>query len=228
MLEKKSIVAIVPARGGSKGILRKNLRQINGRSLLAHTIATAKQSQWIDKIIVSSEDQEIIQAAQQAGAEVPFTRPIELAADETPGTQPILHALSQLPFYDYVIVLQTTSPLRNAKDIDECLNFIVAKQAPACVSVCQADISPHWMFKLNAQHQLKQLLADDIPMRRQDLPPTFYLNGAIYAAQTDWFLKNKSFLTAETIAYIMPRARSIDVDTEYDLRLAEWMLADAC
>ena len=224
MLADKTILAIIPARGGSKGIKRKNLRMIKDNSLLAHTIRIAKKSRWIDRLIVSTEDDEIMQHAKEAGAEVPFVRPIELAQDETTGVEPILHALTHLPNYDYVIVLQPTSPLRNASDIDECLNFIITKNAPACVSICQSDIHPQWMFAIDSQQQLQKISSAEMPMRRQDLPLVYHLNGAIYVAKTPWLLQTKTFITNETLAYVMPKERSIDIDNELDLKIAELVM----
>jgi len=221
MLNNKTILAIIPARGGSKGVFRKNLRLLNGKSLLSIAVETAKQSNMIDRVIVSSDDQEIIEAAQQAGAEVPFVRPKELARDETPGNQPVLHALKQLPHYDYIVVLQATSPLRHVDDVDTCLKFLIEKDGPACVSVTESEISPYWTFKMNHNNELAQLISEEIPLRRQDLPMTYYLNGAIYAAKTKWFIENQGFISPQTLAYVMPRERSIDIDTEFDLELAE-------
>lgn len=224
MYRNKSVLALIPARGGSKGIPRKNLRIVKGKSLLAHTIDVAKQSQWIDRIVVSSEDQEIIVAARRAGADVPFVRPHALAQDETPGVEPVVHALKHLPHYDYVILLQVTSPLRTVHDIDGSIERCILQRAPACVSVTKANCHPHWMFSMNEAQQLKPLLTATMPTRRQDLPETFILNGAIYVAETDWFLVHKSFLSAATIAYVMPEERSLDIDTEMDFKLFEMQL----
>lgn len=220
MLNEKSILAIIPARGGSKGVPGKNLRVVNGKSLLAHTIATAQLSTLIDRIIVSSEDDQILAAAHEARAEVPFVRPQALAADDTPSVDVIIHALKELPHYDYVVILQVTSPLRKVEDIDQCLQLCQQKGAPACVSVTQAAESPYWMFNINEQHALSPLLAkQSIPTQRQACPTTYVLNGAVFAAHSDWFMQKKTFITPETIAYIMPKERSLDIDTEFDFDL---------
>lgn len=224
MINNKSILAIIPARGGSKGVRRKNLRMVQGKSLLAHTIEIAKQSKYIDKLIVSSEDDEIIQAAEAAGAEVPFVRPEELASDKASGVATILHALSMLPYYDYVIVLQVTSPLRQAVDIDDCLRYCLQHKAAACVSVCETTESPYWMFRMNSDKMLDSIMTTDIPMQRQDLPVTYIINGAIYIAMSDWLQTNKSFLSAKTIGYVMPVERSLDIDTELDFTILKYYL----
>lgn len=224
MLESKRIIAIIPARGGSKGVPRKNLRKVNGKSLLSLTIETAKLSEYIDRIVVSSEDQEIITEARQIGADVPFVRPSNLAQDDTPGIEPILHGLESLPGYDYVIVLQVTSPLRTVNDIDHALQFCLKNQAKACVSVTETETHPYWTFSLRGDHTLHPLLDGEIPHRRQDLPPIYSLNGCIYIAEVDWLKRSKTFLSRETIGYIMPNERSLDMDTELDFIYLETYL----
>lgn len=223
MIKNYRIIAIIPARGGSKGVPRKNLRLFRGKSLLAHTIETTKRSAYIDRVVVSSEDAEIITEAKRAGANVPFVRPTALAQDHTPGIDPILHALGQLESYDYVVLLQTTSPLRTTTDIDTCIEYCITQQAPACVSVAKADKHPYWMVTLGEDQKLQKLYQGDIPSRRQDLPDVYALNGAIYIARTDWLLHNRSFLTDQTIGYVMPKERSLDIDIEFDLVLLEAM-----
>ncbi|MEH2097772.1 acylneuraminate cytidylyltransferase family protein, partial [Nostoc sp.] len=121
MIHGKKVLAIIPARGGSKAVPRKNIREIGGKPLIAWTIEEAKKSQYIDRLILSSEDDEIISIAQKWGCEIAFKRPVELAQDDTPGIAPVLHALNQLPIYDYVVLLQPTSPLRQVIDIDGCI-----------------------------------------------------------------------------------------------------------
>lgn len=121
------ILAIIPARGGSKGVPRKNIRDLAGKPLIAWTIEEAKKSKYITRLILSSEDEEIIEAAKKYGCEVPFVRPIELAQDNTPGIEPVLHAIEKCPGYDYVLLLQPTSPLRTVEDIDGCIEFLLNK-----------------------------------------------------------------------------------------------------
>jgi len=222
----KSILAIIPARGGSKGVPRKNIRMLAGRALLAWTVTEAKKSRYIDRLILSSEDREIISVALALGCEVPFVRPAELAQDDTPGIEPVLHALQALPErYDYVVLLQPTSPLRLVEDIDGCIAMCIEKDASACVSVTEPANNPYWMYRLSPEGVLRPLFAqDEIPARRQDLPPVYALNGAVYVARCDWLLKKRTFLSDETTAFIMPPGRSLDVDTEMDLQLCECLL----
>ncbi|CAN1212231.1 N-acylneuraminate cytidylyltransferase [Tumidithrix helvetica PCC 7403] len=233
MISGKTVLAIIPARGGSKGVPRKNIRNIAGKPLIAWTIAAAQRSKYIDRLILSSEDEEIIQIAQAWGCELPFRRPAELAQDCTPSILPIIYTLEQLAqgmppkHYDYVVLLQPTSPLRNVTDIDSCLEKCVNQQSNACVSVTKAEQNPYWMYMVDADSRMRSLMqsADVIP-RRQDLPTVYALNGAIYVAKCEWLLQTKSFLTEETIAYLMPQERSLDIDTEIDLAILEIMLQD--
>lgn len=225
MFNGLSVLGVIPARGGSKGVRRKNLRTVAGKPLIAWTIEEAKKSKYIDRLILSSEDEEIINVAKSWGCEVPFVRPQELAQDETPGIEPVLHALRLLPAYDYIVLLQPTSPLRSVEDIDGCIKQCLEYRANACVSVTEPDKNPYWMYTLDADGKMVPLIdLKDFPVRRQDLPKVYALNGAVYVARCDWLLETRSFLTRETIAYPMPTERSIDVDTEFDLILAEAML----
>jgi N-acylneuraminate cytidylyltransferase len=221
MIQGNSILAIIPARGGSKGVRRKNLREIAGKPLIAWAIEAGRKSQYIDRLILSSDDPEIISMARSWSCEVPFVRPAELARDEAPGIDPVLHALSALPeSYDYIVLLQPTSPFRLAEAIDGCLETCLRHHAPACVTVTEVDQSPFWMYRLDASRHLAPLIDQkSIPDRRQDLPKVYVLNGAVYVAQTAWLQQQQTFLTAETVAHIMPRERSLDVDTELDLKI---------
>jgi N-acylneuraminate cytidylyltransferase len=218
MINGKRILAIIPARGGSKTIPRKNIKILAGKPLLAWTIEEAHQSKYIDRLILSSEDAEIIEVAQAWGCEVPFVRPVELARDDTPGIAPILHAIRAIEEqYDYVILLQPTSPLRIVNDIDGCISYCVQESAPACVSVCSTEASPYWMFTLNENNKLTPLMSTEKLIElRQELPSVYKLNGAVYIAKIDYLLKTKQFITEETIAYVMPDVRSWDIDKETD------------
>lgn len=227
MIQSDSVLAIVPARGGSKGASRKNLRPLGGRPLVAWTIAAARSSKYIDRLILSSEDAEIIQTAKDWGCDVPFVRPQELAADDTPGIAPVLHALRALPGFGLVVLLQPTSPFRSTQDVDACIEACALGAAPACVSVTESEHSPYWTYKLDADRRLKPIISEvGLPSRRQDLPSTYVLNGAVYVARTDWLLRIGEFITEETTGYVMPALRSLDIDTELDLRIAEFMFKE--
>ena len=227
MINGKAVLAIIPARGGSKGLRGKNILEVCEKPLIAWTIEEAKKAKYIDRLIVSSEDEKIISVAKAWGCEVPFVRPAELAEDETPGIEPVLHAIEALPEkYDYVVLLQPTSPLRKVEDIDGGIEFCVAENAPACVSVTEPDKSPYWMYTIDNEGRLQPLMAKDkvITTFRQALPKVYALNGALYVGEVEWLLKNRSFLTGETIAFVMPKMRALDIDTEYDTMLLEFLI----
>ncbi|MEW6055178.1 MAG: acylneuraminate cytidylyltransferase family protein [Bdellovibrionota bacterium] len=226
MIQGKKVLAVICARGGSKGIPRKNIRALGGKPLIVWSIEEAKKSRFIDRLVLSSDDQEIIQVAEKFGCEAPFVRPAELAGDEVSGVDPVLHALKELPGYDYVVLLQPTSPFRTAQDIDGCIELCLEKSSPSCVSIAEAEQSPYWMFSLNEGLCLSPLFdLKSMPTRRQEAKTVYSLNGAVYVAKTDWLLKTRGFLTAETSGYLMPKERSLDLDDELDWDVAQALLA---
>jgi N-acylneuraminate cytidylyltransferase len=222
-----SVLAVIPARGGSKGVRRKNIAPLAGRPLLAWTIDAAHRSKYIDRTVLSSEDESIIRAARLHGCEVPFVRPAELAQDDTPGIEPVMHALRELPGYDIVVLLQPTSPLRDAADVDGCLDRLVSREAAAIVSVRDAVEHPFWTYRIDADGALEPYVRQlgTPAARRQDLPRAFVLNGAIYAAWVASLNETRTFLGPSTIAFQMPPERSIDIDTSDDFAAAEAALA---
>lgn len=214
MIEGLSVLALITARGGSKGLPGKNIRPVHGRPLIQFTIDAARRSAAVDRVVLSSDDDAIMQAARDGGCEVPFRRPPQLAGDEAKSIDVVLHALDALPPLDLVVLLQPTSPQRSADDIDAACKLLVERNAPACVSVTLAEQSPYWMYWLDDSQRLQALLpSPPHASRRQDLPPVYVLNGALYVARCDWLRRSGSFVTAETVAYPMPRERSIDIDT---------------
>lgn len=217
-------LALIPARGGSKGIPRKNINMIAGKPLIAWTIEAALASTLLDGVVVSTDNAEIAEVALRYGAQVPFLRPAELARDETPGVEPVLHALQQLPDYDAVLLLQPTSPLRSSADIDACLALAREREAVSVVSVSEPDAHPDWMYRMTATQQLEKLLASQSHTRRQDLLTVLTLNGALYFANADWLRRSRTLLAEETLAYVMPADRSVDIDTPLDWKFAELLL----
>jgi CMP-N,N'-diacetyllegionaminic acid synthase len=225
MINGKKILAIIPARGGSKGIPKKNIKPLKGKPLIAWTIEEAKKSKLLDKIIVSTDDEEIMNVAKKWGAEVPFLRPSELAQDDTPGIAPVLHTLEYFSDYEYVVVLQPTSPLRLAEDIDEAIYLCEKNKSNFCVSVTESKVIPDWMFRINNRGMLEPLNGDrEIPYQRQKAKKTYVLNGAVYVGRKEALITTRSFLTPETIPYIMPGNRSIDIDDINDFEYCEYML----
>lgn len=219
MIGKQSVLAIVPARGGSKGLPGKNILAVGGKPLLKWTVDAARQSRYIDRLVLSSDDDAIIEVARACGCEVPFRRAPELSGDRASSIDVVLDALERLPGYDVVLLLQPTSPLRSGADIDGVLELMEHSAAPACVSVRPAEEHPYWTFRRGGQAQLEHYAPPPANQsaRRQDLPEAWCLNGAVYAAHVDWFLRHRSFLSANTAGYPMPAERSLDIDTAADV-----------
>ena len=216
MIHGKRVLGVVPARGGSKGIPRKNLRVVAGKSLLGWTIEIAQRSMLIDHLIVSTEDSDIASEAKRCGCVVPFVRDAALATDVADGDLVAVDAVTRCSGYDLMVLLAPTSPLRTTEDIDTAIRKCVDLGAPACVSVCPVEENPFWMFTIGERSQLAQF-AREVPPRRQALPPVHILNGAVYVARTEWLQREGRFLTPDTVAYEMPRSRSLDIDTQADL-----------
>jgi CMP-N-acetylneuraminic acid synthetase len=224
MFNSNKILAVIPARGGSKGVPRKNIRDLGGKPLIAWTIEAAKKSKYLDRIILSSEDEEIITVAQSYGCEVPFVRPLELAQDDTPGIDVVLHAINQCPGFTHVMLLQPTSPFRSHNDIDAIVEDFFANDFKCSVSVTNTDKHPYWMFKMNENKTLVPFFEGDTPATRQSLPPAYVLNGALYLADIKYLSESKSFLTSQTTAFVMSNENSLDIDTEIDFEISNYLI----
>lgn len=225
MFDNQRYLAVIPARAGSKGLPGKNLLPLGGKPLIAWSIEAALASRYLDTVIVSSEDAEILETARQWGAATPFVRPKDLADDSTPGIDVVLHACQAMPGFDCVVLLQPTSPLRSTADIDQAIELRQQSAAPVCVSVTKADKSPYWMFYLDDARRMAPVVdASQRPALRQALPEAYALNGAVYVARIDWLQDARAFLTPDTVAYAMPRERSVDIDTAWDFKLAEALI----
>ena len=227
MIDDSRVLAVVAGRGGSKGLPGKNIKDLGGKPLIAWTIETAVASRYIDRVILSTDDAEIAAAGRRLGCEVPFQRPDHLATDESRIEDAVVHALQALDeAFDYVVLLQATTPFRAAEDVDGCIRTCHDNDANTCITVYESEHSPYIMFGLGTDGILDPLLGglEDRPRRRQDLPPAFLPNGAAYVARVDWFLKVRDFYSGQVFGYPMPRERSIDIDTELDLLLARTQL----
>ena len=225
------ILAVIPARGGSKGIPRKNVIPVMGKPLMVWTIEAALHSKTITKTFVSSDDDKILEIAQHFGSDI-LKRPDVLANDKAGSEGLIVHALEsekkQGNTYDYVMLLQPTSPLRGTKEIDEAVELLIHSDAKALISVYTPEHTPFKAFKLNVNGKLEGLVDNKTPfMRRQDLPQTFMPNGAIYLIEAALFLQS-GFLFCEegTIAYEMSREKSVDVDSMDDILQIEKIFED--
>jgi CMP-N,N'-diacetyllegionaminic acid synthase len=221
MIGGSKVLAVIAARGGSKGLPGKNIIELAGKPLVAWSIEAARRSQYIDRLILSSENEDIIAVAKRFGCEVPFRRPPELATDSA-GADPVLvHALDHLDeAFDFFVLLQPTSPLRTAADIDGAIELCVRRGAPACVGMCESPKPAEWMYRVGDDGRVRPVLGEITTLRRQELPATFVVNGAVYVARVDWYRRHRAFLSPETVAWRMPPERSIDIDTELDLIIA--------
>jgi len=227
MIGDKRVLAVVPARGGSKGIPGKNLRMIAGRSLLHRTIDQALSAKFVDEVVVTSDDQEILRHAKEVVGVKAIARPGELAADDTAMWPVVLHALDNSSPCDVVVLLQPTSPLRLATDIDAAIAMLVDRNANSVMSVCEVATSPYWMFTIGDGDKLQRILPKQQVATRQELPTCFEINGALYVVNSKWFRTSQLFVDDDTLAYVMPRERSVDIDTPEDLATAERLLSGA-
>ncbi len=227
-------VGIIPARGGSKGIPRKNLRLLAGKPLIAHTIEAA-QASHLSVLAVSTDDAEIAAAGQAHGCRV-IQRPEALAADDAAMTPVVIHALRALinagEQFDYVMLLQPTAPLRTSADIDAALALLIESGADTVVSVTPVPghCHPDWQFVIEGD-RLRLYNGEpweNLIPRRQLLSPSYTRNGAVYACRASVLLEQGSLYGADVRAYVMPESRSVNIDSELDLALAELLLRTAC
>jgi CMP-N,N'-diacetyllegionaminic acid synthase len=219
----KRVLSIIPARGGSKGLPRKNILDLAGKPLIAWTIEASLNSKYITKTMVSSDDKEILDISIKYGSEI-IKRPDNLATDTATSESVVKHAIDYLEsigeVFDFVVLLQPTSPLRNFKDIDSAFETMFNSDATAIISVCKFDNKVLKTFIKNENGFLQGISNNKYPfMRRQDLPLVYMSNGAIYITNTKSFRDGGSFLTSKTVNYLMDIRKSVDVDTLKDLNL---------
>jgi CMP-N,N'-diacetyllegionaminic acid synthase len=231
MYQYKTFLAIIPARGESKRLLRKNLLDLKGKPLIAWSIEAGLKSEYIDEVMVTSDNDEIIAIAKNFKANVPFKRPYELAGDYATRSEVITHTVK---FYekklkkkfDYIVFLQPTSPLRDAKHIDEAIEYMFSKKGDATVSVCEVEHPIHWSGSLPKDNNMSQFLDKvSVQSRSQDLPLNYRLNGAIYICDTQKFLDEGCvFLKENIFAFKMCQSVSVDIDTRIDFKFAEALM----
>lgn len=221
VLMTNRILAIIPARGGSKGLPRKNILDLNGKPLIAWTIVASLNSKYITKTVVSSDDDEILNISKKYGSDI-IKRPDELALDTTASEPVVKHVIEEEikknQEFDYIVLLQPTSPLRDAKNIDEAFDILFKNNATALISVSEIDNKILKAFKENEFGYLEGISNNEYPfVRRQDLPKTYLSNGAIYIIETNEFMKNETFLSNKAVSFIMKEDISLDIDTVDDL-----------
>jgi CMP-N,N'-diacetyllegionaminic acid synthase len=224
-------LAVIPARGGSKGVPRKNVTMVGGKPLIAWTVEAAREARRVGRVVVSTDDAQIADVARGYGAEVPVLRPAALARDDTPGVEPALHIVEWLDANeryrpDAIVLLQPTSPLRTANDIDAAVVLMETRRAAAVVGVTPATMHPAWMKRIDEDGVLADVPGLTQAERlRQHLDPLYVINGAIYLCARDVLVTRRSFYAERTIAYVMPAERSLDIDSPWDLRVADLELA---
>jgi CMP-N-acetylneuraminic acid synthetase len=222
------ILGIIPARGGSKGVPKKNIKLLGGKPLVAYTIAAAKNAKGLTQLILSSDSDEIIKTARDYGLEVPFKRPSNLATDESPTILTITHALHYFKEkgveFDAVCLLQVTNPFRTSELIDKAITQFEKAQTDSLVSVLEVphQYNPHWVFEKNPKGNLEISTGEsEIISRRQDLPVSYYRDGAVYLTKTEVILNQKS-LYGKSIAYILSdKETHVNIDTMEDWKKAE-------
>ena len=224
----KTFLAIIPARGGSKRLPRKNILDLCGKPLISYSIEAGLKSKYISKVIVSSDDEKILQISQKFGADI-IKRPDYLATDTSSTFDVLEHTINSLEKYDYIVLLQPTSPLRNEKHIDEAIALLNEKDANAVISVCETEHSPLWCNTLDEELNMSNFLPKEVLNKRsQDLPKYYRINGAIYICKTEELLKNKGFFLKDKVfAYIMDKKDSVDIDEEIDFFMSEYIIKHA-
>ncbi len=230
------VLGLITARGGSKGIPRKNVLPLAGKPLIAWTIEAARDSVTVGRTIVSTDDDEIADVCRNWGAEVPFMRPRELAQDDSPHLAAVLHALEWVETNegsrpDYVLLLQPTSPLRTAEDIDAAVRLSEDKGADGVLGVSAVKAHPYQLREIAADGTLTEFIADSPPpgtsqTRRQAFPDVYSVNGAIYLMRGDVLVEEKTFQPRRTFPYVMPLSRSLQIDEPWDMHVANLILED--
>jgi CMP-N-acetylneuraminic acid synthetase len=219
-MSKNQIIGIIPARAGSKRIPGKNIKLLGGKPLLEWTIRAAQKARLFDDIIISTESPEIARLAEKRGGSVPFLRPKKLARDNTPGISPILYVCKRLQFKGTVVCLQPTSPFRTARDIDGCIKFFRRNKAQCVVSVSPLVREKNLTFFLKKDGTLRKNLPKKSGGQTHPGWRKVSLNGALYVAKPEWLRKTKAFLNSQTLGFLMPARRSLDIDTPEDWRQA--------
>jgi CMP-N,N'-diacetyllegionaminic acid synthase len=217
------VLAVIPARGGSKRIPRKNVKLMAGKPLIAWTIEEALKAKSLSRLIVSTDDEEIAEISKLYGADVPFLRPQHLSRDESTGVSTALHAINELSDFNWIMLLQPTSPLRTKEDIDGIFEYCIQKRGSSAVSLAETIQSPSWMFTLGKDRKVIPLL-NNKNVTQTKTSTTYVLNGALYLAKVEWLKRTQNLIGGDTLGYLMPADRSIDIDTDDDWQKAELLI----
>lgn len=225
------MIAIIPARGGSKGLIGKNIKLLSGKPMIAYTIEAALNSKQISEVIVSTDDQNIAEIAKQYGAQVPYLRPKHLATDSARSIDVLNYVVDRFEKekncnVNSLVVLQATSPLRKSNHIDEAIELFINKNADSVISYCKESHSIFWHKELTDDHKFIDIFEGDFLKNRQDIKPTYYPNGAIYVFKRDLLRKNK-YYSDRSYGYVMNRSSSVDIDDIDDFNYAHFLMTKA-
>lgn len=224
------MLAIIPARGGSKGLPGKNTKLLCGSPLIEYTIKAALKSKQITKVLVSTDSKEIADIALEAGAEVPFLRPVELATDDALAIDNYIYTCDRMMTegngdIENFVVLQPTSPLRTTEDIDSAVNLFFAQNADSVISVTENEHPIYWSMVIDDSGRARHFFEHKNKLsNRQELIKTYIPNGAIYVFNYKFLKKESTYYSDNTFAYTMPKERSIDIDDSFDFKLAEFLM----
>jgi CMP-N-acetylneuraminic acid synthetase len=232
MYQDHKIVCVIPARGGSKGLPGKNIKELNGKALIAYSIEQARCSKYIDRVIVSTEDRKIADVSIKAGADVPFMRPEELAGDNVATIDVLLHAvewLEEVDGYDFdiLVLLHANTPLRAVSDIETCIELLVAEHPDNVFSVTECHRNPYFnMVEVSGNGDVSLVKEGDY-RSRQAAPLVYDLNSSIYVWWKEVLKKKKKVIMEKSRVFVMPKERSIDIDDYFDFRVAEMVMTDS-
>ncbi len=226
-----NMLAIIPARGGSKGVPGKNIKELCGKPLIAYTIEAALDAQEIDRVVVTTDSKEIAEAALRYGAEVPFMRPSHLAEDDSSAVDVYLHAVDLLEkrggmHINKFVVLLPTAPLRDAYEIDHAIQTMRKCACTTLVSVVEADVPASWYYQMNEDRTIKNAGFDsDNAIKNRQMNCQYYVpNGAIYILDYQLLKRERTYYTDDTVGYVMAKKKSVDIDTMDDFEYAEYLL----
>jgi CMP-N,N'-diacetyllegionaminic acid synthase len=229
MNKKFDVLGIIPARGGSKGIPKKNIKLLNKKPLIYYTINESQKSNFITRLVVSTDDNNISKISKKLGVEV-INRPKKFAGDKSNAVITYKHIIRYLEknenyIPDIVVILQPTSPLRSVEDIDKSIKTFISKNCDVVVSVTNTSHPPHWTLVMNKNNRLNFYFKNTNPSKpRQDYPQFYTPNGAVIVTTFNHMINCKDVLSNDVVAYIMPEERSIDIDTLFDFKLAEMLI----
>lgn len=227
MYKGKKILAIIPARGGSKGLPGKNIKELCGKPLIAWSIEHAQKSKYVDEIFISTDSQEIADVAEHFGAPCPELRPAELARDTAPSSEFIVYTLEKMKkegkSFDYFILLEPTSPLRDVEDVDKSIEMLVDNPvAESVMGVVRAeDSNPAFMVKIGEGGLMIPFMGKAETLRRQDIPDAYYFEGTVYLSKCDAYMEKKAFYHDKTLPYVVPKWKSFEIDDIIDFTIIE-------